>query len=262
MANAHGDYIWYELMTDQPDAAGAFYGAVIGWDIGEKPDGDMDYRMLSAQAGPVAGMMALTPEMTAEGARPCWMGYIGVDDVDAAAAAIVAAGGTIHIPPSDIPDVGRFAFVADPQGVMFYIMRGLSDETSLSFSEDLPRVGHCAWNELSTTDQTGALDFYTSQFGWKPDGDMDMGPMGKYQFLRAGKDGGSVIGAMMTKPAEMPVAMWTYYFRVDDIDTAAGRVTANGGQIFFGPSEVPGGDWIINGMDPQGAMFALVGAKS
>jgi uncharacterized protein len=254
MANKHGDFIWYELMTSDLDAAQDFYSPVLGWSFGDSGQSGMDYRIISMGAEGVGGMMKM-PEAAP---MPCWLGYIGVDDVDAEAAQIRAAGGSVHMEPQDIPGVGRFAFVADPQGAMFYIMTGASEGTSTAFAADHPRPGHCAWNELATTDQTAALDFYTSQFGWKKDGEMDMGAMGKYEFLRHG----SVIGAMMTKVPDQPGPAWTYYFRVADIDAAVATVSAKGGRIVHGPSEVPGGDFIINGIDPQGAAFALVGARS
>lgn len=254
MANKHGDFIWYELLTSDPDAAQEFYGPVLGWSFSGSGQPGMDYRIISMGTEGVGGIMKMT-----DGAPmpPCWLGYIGVDDVDAKAAQIRAAGGAVHMEPQDIPGVGRFAFVADPQGVMFYIMKGTSNGTSLAFAADHPRPGHCAWNELATTDQNAALDFYTGQFGWQKDGEMDMGAMGTYEFLRHG----SVIGALMTKTPDQPIPAWTYYFRVPDIDAAVETVNARGGRIVHGPSEVPGGDFIINGFDPQGAAFALVGAR-
>jgi uncharacterized protein len=258
MTNKHGDFIWYELMTDDPDSARQFYTAVVGWDIEKAASGDIDYRMISTANGPVCGLMHLTPDMAAGGARPCWLGYIGVEDVDKAAAAVASAGGAVHVPPRDIPGVGRFALLADPQGAMIYVMRGASPESSHSFSADVPRAGHCAWNELHAKDSGAAMAFYTSQFGWVKDGEMDMGPMGKYEFIRHG----AMIGAIMTSPPQVPVSVWNYYFRVPDIDAAAAAITENGGQVLRGPMEVPGGDWSMNAMDPQGAMFALVGRKN
>ena len=258
MANKHGDFIWYELLTDDIDGARAFYSAVVGWEIEAQPSGDMDYRMISASDGPVAGILPLTPEMKANDARPCWLGYVGVDDVDLSVTAIKAAGGSAHMEPWDVAGVGRMAFVTDPQSAMFYVMRGASDETSLSFAYDKPRMGHCAWNELSTTDTAAAVDFYGRQFGWVQDGDMDMGPMGKYLFLRHGE---GMIGAIMPKMPEMPVSAWTYYFRVPDIDAAVATIKEHGGTILQEPIEIPGGDYSMMGLDPQGAAFALVGAR-
>lgn len=148
--------------------------------------------------------------------------------------------------------------VADPEGAPFYIMKGNGEGTSLAFASDRPRPGHCAWNELSASDPKAALEFYGSQFGWVKDGEMDMGPMGAYEFLRHG----GLIGAIMRKPAEAPAPVWTYYFRVADIDRAAERIRAGGGRIVHGPDEIPGGDFTISAIDPQNAPFALVGGRA
>lgn len=257
MTNRHGEFIWYELMTADADAAQAFYSAVIGWDIASSGQPGMDYRIATMAGAGIAGIMTLSDEMIAGGARPGWLGYLGVNDVDAAVVGIRQAGGNVLLEPQDIPDVGRFAFVSDPQGVPFYVMRGNSDQASQAFAAEAPRIGHCAWNELATTDQASAMAFYTGQFGWEHDGDMDMGPMGSYQFLRHGP----VIGAMFSKPPEMPEPAWTYYFRVADVDVATALALANGGTITVQPHEVPGGDYIVAGIDPTGAAFALVGAQ-
>ena len=265
MANKHGDYIWYELMTSDADGAREFYSAVVGWDIEAETDAPMGYRMISASDGPVAGMMSLTAEMQSGGARPFWMGYIAVDDVDQSAADIKAAGGSIHMEPFDIPEAGRAAFVADPQGAMFYIMKpkppaGKPNAESTSFAATSPMVGHCAWNELSSTDPEAAKAFYGKLFGWVKEGEMDMGPLGKYEFLKDA-EGRFGLGAVMPKMAEMPIPMWTYYFRVPDIDVAVATIKAKGGCVFQEPIEIPGGDFSMVGMDPQGAPFALVGAR-
>lgn len=256
MANRHGDFIWYELLTSDPDGAAAFYGPLVGWTFGSANQPGMDYRQFTAMDGEMIGGCMKAPD----GAPlpPMWLGYIGVDDVDASVASIRAAGGQVHMEPQDIPGVGRFAFVADPQGVPFYVMRGASDGTSTSFAYETPKDGHCAWNELSTTDPAAAMAFYTGQFGWVEDGEMDMGPMGKYEFIRHGEQ----IGAIMPMMPGQPAATWTYYFRVPDIDAAKAQAESSGGQIVHGPSEVPGGDWIINGIDPQGAVFSLVGKRA
>jgi len=165
------------------------------------------------------------------------------------------------MPPFDIPDIGRVAMVSDPEGAPFYIMKPTppaSDPHGRSdvFSVDEPQ--HVRWNELSTTDPEGALNFYRTQFGWGQEGDMDMGDMGKYRFIQQGS---TTVGAVMRKPPQLPVSMWTYYIGVDDIDRAAEAVKSGGGQILHGPMEIPGGEFSLNGMDPQGAPFGLVGPR-
>jgi predicted enzyme related to lactoylglutathione lyase len=256
MANQHGDFVWYELLTNDADAAERFYGAVVGWQARAAEGSDRGYRIFGIRGADVGGLMTLPADAERAGMRPTWLGYVGVDDVDATAAEIVRAGGTQHMPPTDIPGVGRFAMLADPQGVTFYVMRGAMDGTSTAF--DQSQFGHCNWNELSTPDPTAALAFYTDRFGWKKGDAMPMGEMGDYQFI---DHGGRTIGAMMRRTPDGPPPAWTFYFGVADIDLAAKTVSGSGGEIHYGPAEVPGGVFIIVASDPQGALFGLVGPR-
>jgi len=255
-----GSWIWYELITPDPDGAKAFYDAVVGWKVETTPAGPMDYRMIVAPDGALTGgVMRLTAEMSAGGARPCWLGYIGVDDVDAALAAIVAAGGKQIMEPFDI-EAGRIAMVADCCGAPFYVMTPNPPPgggESAAFAA-LPNPGHCGWNELYANDQDKAVAFYSAQFGWTLPDAMDMGPMGKYQFIA---HDGTMIGAIMRKPENVPISMWSHYFWVDGIEAAKAQILAGGGQVLNGPHEVPGPLWIIQGADPQGAFFSLVSSS-
>jgi predicted enzyme related to lactoylglutathione lyase len=257
MSNRHGTPIWYELMTKDPVAARRFYSAVIGWEIEEfaPAKSAMDYRMIGANDGLVGGVFTLTEDMCQNGASPGWMMYIGVDDVDASVKAMVSAGGSALVAAFDIANVGRIAMVSDPQGAPLYLMRGASNEMSTVCDPD--RAGHGAWHELHAADGPKAIDFYTAQFGWAKSLGMDMGPMGIYQlFAMGGRD----LGGIMTDPRFARPA-WLIYFRVDGIESAASRISAAGGQVIHGPMEVPGGGWIVNGLDPEGVMFALTGTK-
>ncbi len=259
MTNRDGTPIWYELMTDAPDPAQDFYGAVMGWTF-QKPPGGMehDYRTFTATDGEgVGGVMRLPKE--AKGMPPIWAVYFGVADVDAMAAKVKKLGGSVHMPPQDIPGVGRFAYLADPQGAMFYLMRGDSDADSTAFAP--MKSGHCSWNELVTSDQTAALDFYSSLFGWKKTGAMPMGPMGDYTFFGKGKV--EMIGAMMNAPDTDKPPFWNFAFTVPDIDVAKTAVERGGGTITHGPMELPGdqGDWLIQANDPQGAKVMFTGKR-
>jgi uncharacterized protein len=258
--SAQGSHIWYELMTPDPDGAKAFYEAVVpGWSIGERLPGEMDYRMINRSDGGMGGgMLGLSPDMLSHGARPAWLGYVAVDDVDGSVAQIEAKGGRVLMPASDIPDVGRIALVADPQGNSFYVMKPTppkGDETKISdvFSTDQEqRVG---WNELSTPDPAAARHFYGELFGWSSDEFMPMGEYGEYRFFdHQGTRIGAVSGVVPGAPQG-----WRYYIRVPSIPKSSEAVKAGGGNIAMGPMEVPGGDHIIIGHDPQGAEFALVG---
>ncbi|MFC1459543.1 VOC family protein [Microvirga arabica] len=254
MTNKHGDFIWYELLTTDVDAAARFYGTVIGWQSRAMEEADNGYRLFAMGSTDIAGFMPVPAK--AEGMRPGWLGYVGVDNVDEAAADIVQAGGAQHMPPTDIPGVGRFALLADPQGVPFYVMRGASEETSTSFSPN--GIGHCQWNELSTSDPAAALAFYKARFGWEKGDAMPMGEMGDYQFINQGDQ---TIGAVMRHMPGGPPPMWNFYFGIADIDAAAQAVSGTGGSIHYGPAEVPGNIYIIVASDPQGALFGLVGPR-
>jgi len=257
-----GGYIWYELMTPDPEGSKAFYDAVVGWNIGPAVEEFKGYRMINRSDGKAAGgIMPIDEEMQQHGARPTWLGYIHVTDVDRSAASIEQAGGKTFIAPFDIPNVGRIAMVADPTGAPFYIMKPTPPANDPAAQSDVfspTDAQHVRWNELSTTDQEGAIDFYKRQFGWKQEGAMPMGEMGDYRFIQAN---GVNIGAIMRKPPQLPVSVWSYYIGVDDIDRAIQAVNDGGGKVLNGPHEIPGGEFALNGMDPQGASFGLVGPR-
>jgi predicted enzyme related to lactoylglutathione lyase len=262
MAEANPTFIWYELLTPDPDASKAFYDAVVGWDIEPRPAGELDYRMIRRRdGGNAGGVMRLSEEMAANGGKPVWLGYLHTDDVDASVAAITGEGGQVHMPPMDMPGVGRMAMVTDPQGAPFYLMKptppaGQPDAVSDVFSVDRP--GHVRWNELTTPDTARASDFYTRHFGWTQQGSMPMGPAGDYLFLQ---HGGVGIGAIMPFMHPQATPRWTYYLGVDDIDRAMAAVNAGGGQVLNGPHQIPGGEYSLTGIDPQGAAFGLVGPR-
>jgi predicted enzyme related to lactoylglutathione lyase len=251
------NFVWYELMTSDDAAAQDFYGKVVGWKAQDAGQPGMKYTLLAASEGPVAGLMALPKEACDAGAKPGWVGYVGVDDVDACARRIAEAGGKTHVPPTDIPGIGRFAMVADPQGATFSLFKAAAPMGQPP--ADVNQPGLIGWHELYALDGEKAFDFYSGMFGWTKSDAIDMGEMGRYQLFAAG---GAPIGGMMTKPANLPMPFWNYYIQVDAIGAALERLKAGNGQVVNGPMQVPGGSWIVQGIDPQGAMFALVSAKA
>ena len=256
MANPQGSFVWYELMTEDMKAAENFYSGVVGWQTKDSGMPGMDYTLLSVGPAMIGGIMKVPDEARAMGAKPAWLGYIGVDDVDAMAERVKGAGGKVFRPPSDIPSVGRFAVVADPHGAAFILFKPASAEGPPPAPEGTP--GTVGWHELHAGDRESAFAFYSGLFGWTKTEAMDMGPMGIYQMFATG---GPPAGGMMTKRPEMAWAAWLFYFNVDAIDAAAARVTAGGGKVSMGPHQVPGGQWIVMCEDPQRAMFALVAPK-
>jgi hypothetical protein len=180
---------------------------------------------------------------------------VHVADVDATVVAAHRDGARQCVPPTDIPGVGRFAMILDPQGVAVYVMAPLPQGgRSQSFAA---AIGHCQWNELVTTDPAAAVSFYVKHMGWQKGDVMSMGPVGDYQFLIGG---GQRFGAAMSRTSDGP-PLWRYYFGVDDIDRAAQAVVDAGGRLLRDPNEVPGGAWAAAAIDPQGAEFGISGPR-
>jgi predicted enzyme related to lactoylglutathione lyase len=245
-------FCWYELMTSDTAAAGRFYAEVVGWEAEER-QGGMPYTTFVTPGGvPIGGMMDLPAQVAEQGGPPGWIGYVATDDLDASTAKVATLGGTVHRPPSEIPGVGRFSVVADPFGAVFILFLAAP---GLSMPPEGAGPGFVAWRELMAGDLEKAWAFYSTLLGWTKDTDHDMGPMGPYRLFKTG--GANNAGGMMTKPANLPASFWTYYFGVDGVRAAAGRLTAAGGKIVNGPMQTPGGDWIVQATDPQGGMFAL-----
>lgn len=256
--NAHGAFIWYELLSSDPDAAARFYAAVVGWTVRAfDGSGTPDYRIFHAADGDgIAGLLALPTGAASSGVRPGWLGYVGVDDVDRTVADAQAKGATVHMPPFDLPNVGRMALIADPQGAPIYVMRGASDQPSTSFAPT--GDGHCAWNELATDAPDAAIAFHTDLFGWTEGTRMPMGAMGDYRML---DHAGRSFGAVMPRMPDGPPSSWTFYFRVPAVAAAGARVAEAGGTVLHGPAEIPGGESIVIAADPQGGVFGLVGPR-
>jgi predicted enzyme related to lactoylglutathione lyase len=252
MAHTHGRFVWYELMTTDMDAAEAFYRDVVGWGAQDAGVAGVNYTMFTVNERPVCGSMALSESARSMGIPPLWLGYIAVDDVDTLAADIVIDGGVVHRAAADIPGIGRFAIVGDPQGAAFALFRGMPGQPQPAAAMNTP--GFTGWHELYADDGHAAFDFYSRAFGWEETGPSDADATGDYKVF--GLDGEDM-GGILTRPDNMPVSSWIFYFNVPAIDAATERVRAGGGMILDGPTEVPSGGWSLQCLDPQGAMFAL-----
>jgi predicted enzyme related to lactoylglutathione lyase len=251
-----GRPLWYELMTTDMKAAEAFYRTVVGWKTSPFDGAGQPYTMFNRSGDVSVGGVLTKPDEVK--APPFWAMYVGVPKLEEAASHIKRLGGKEHTEVIEVPDVGRMQMMMDPQGAAFYIYEPARTEQR---PEAAAEVGEASWHELMTTDAPAAMKFYEQVFGWQPSEAMDMGPMGKYQMFNRPH---GMIGGMMNKPPEMANVPpnWQIYFRVPDVHAAAERIKANGGKILNGPMEVPGGDWVVNAMDPQGAAFGLHALKA
>jgi predicted enzyme related to lactoylglutathione lyase len=243
-----GRFVWFDLMTSNPAATAGFYPAVTGWGTSEW-NGPTPYTMWTTNGTSIGGVMPLPSRSDAP---PHWLAYISTPNADATIAQAVDLGARVLRAAADIPTVGRFAVLSDPQGAVFAVFTA---ESTSPGHDDEPRVGEFSWHELATHDYPAAYRFYERLFGWEKGASMDMGGGSIYQmFTRKGIP----LGGIFNRTPDMsgPPA-WLHYVRVDDVHRAVEVVKERGGHILVEPMEVPGGDLIAQCTDPQGARFAL-----
>ena len=259
MANG---FIWYELVTSDMDKAVAFYSKVVGWDVRDSGMPGMRYMIFGKSGKDVGGMMTWAAA-GAPAMPPEWMAHIHTAKLDEELKAVVADGGTIIKPAQDIPAVGRFAVVLDPQDVKYLLFEPASNYIPPRLEQ--MDVGNVGWHELLTDDAEKALAYYSKHYGWEKDHAHDMGPMGLYQTFRTDKP--LYAGGMMNLRScpEMPEGLkphWKFYFTVDDVEAAQNRIMEAGGSIAAPPMDVPGGSRVLHAADDQGCGFALMQAPT
>jgi predicted enzyme related to lactoylglutathione lyase len=244
-----GRFVWYEDLAKDPKAAIDFYTDVVGWKTQPFAEGGGDYTMWVGSQGPLGGVMRLPDEASRQGIPAHWMAHVQVANVDETAALAKKLGGSVHKEPTDIPTVGRFAVIGDPQKAFISIFTPSSPMTL----HDTSKPGEFVWNELMTSDAAGALKFYSQLFGWKILREMDMGDIGTYRIFGLGD---KQMGGIMNTPKGVP-PMWIYYAETPDLDAALTRAKKRGAKVLNGPMDVPGGGRVAQITDPQGAAFAL-----
>ena len=250
-ADIRGRFVWHELMTTDTKAAGAFYSKVTAWRT-QPWDKDPSYSLWVSGKGPFGGLRTLPDAARATGAH--WLPYIGTPDVDATLQTAQRLGARVTMGATDIPDAGRMAVLADPQGAVFALYSTpAGSQSGGGSSSSMPQ--EFSWHELTTSDTAGALRFYGELFGWEEVGKHDMGPMGVYHLV--GVHGVQSIGMFKTPPDKPMPTQWMCYAHVADVDKSANAAKAAGGKLMHGPMEVPGGTWIAQLADPQGAAFAV-----
>jgi predicted enzyme related to lactoylglutathione lyase len=256
VVNSHAHFVWYELITTDVESAKAFYTRVMGWGTWDASAPGRPYTVFTVGNASVGGLMELPADVRKMGAKPSWIGYVGVNDVDATTDRIQRLGGVVHVPPTNVANISRFSVFSDPQTARLALFKWLKPGQDQRGKPDA--MGCVGWHELLAADPEMAFAFYSELFGWQK-ADTDIDATSTYHLFSAGDE---TIGGMATKPPTMPAPFWLYYFNVSDIDTAAQRVKADGGEIIGGPVEVPGGSWAVQCSDPQGAIFALEGMRT
>jgi predicted enzyme related to lactoylglutathione lyase len=250
----HGQFCWYELTSPDVNASKKFYTRLTGWGTQAF---DKNYTMFTAGGDPIAGVFPLNDEMRSNGVPPNWMPYVESTNVDDTVAKARSLGGAVVAGPDDVPGVGRYAVVRDPQGATFGVYRSARQSGGW---DGRNVVGRFSWHELMTSDYQKAFDFYSALFGWNRTTEMDIGGGNMYQVFGQGE---AQYGGMFNKMPGMESMppFWLVYIHVDDVGKAVASATQNGAFVQRERTEIPGGTIAILG-DPTGAGFALHDTRS
>jgi predicted enzyme related to lactoylglutathione lyase len=244
-----GRFVWHELHTTDRAKAAKFYTQLAGWESKEVPMGPGEpYSLMLREGKDFAG---ITKSKAPASAASHWLPYLGVEDVDAFSAKVAELGGQVQGPPMDIPNVGRFAVVSDPQGAAFALYKDA--KSSYPDEPPVPPPGSFCWEELMTNDPEGAAQFYTALFGYKVD-TVDMGPAGKYRIL---KRGDRQTAGIMKMPEMVPRAHWLSYIATKDVDASTRAARELGAQVLVPPQDIPKIGRFSVLSDPTGAAIAL-----
>ena len=237
---AVGTFVWHENVSSDPKRAQDFYTQLFGWSIEHFKAGDFDYPMISAN-GQMHGGFPPVPE----GTPPHWVGNVQVESVDDTIEKAKAAGGEVVAGPTDIPEVGRYAALKDPQGAIIVAFQ--------PGGEGPMGAGVFVWDELGTQDVEGSEQFYGEVFGWTTS---EMGEeYGGYKIFNRGDKG---VGGMMKMPEPTIPSMWVPYVAVEDADATVAKAKELGGSTIVESMDVPNVGRIAVLKDPLEAVFGII----
>jgi hypothetical protein len=244
---ASGRFVWHDLMTTDAARSEDFYTNLLGWRVEVTRKTGTPYRMIHCGSAAMGGI-------TEAKGPPHWMAHISVADVDRSAKQCVDLGGTTQVKPTDIPNVGRFAIVADPLGAAFSIFSGT--EKSSAGDPDAMAPGCACWNELLTKDEMKAVRFYDKLFGWT-DAPREIGSMGTYHVQMLGE---TRVCGIMKNPVQTVKGTpdgWLVYFLAPELRKATEEATRLGAKLYVSNMPIPEVGAFSMFADPVGAMFAL-----
>jgi hypothetical protein len=245
----NGRFVWHELHTNDRPKAMKFYGQLFAWETKDVPMGPGEPYGLCLQGG--KDMAGITKSKAPPNVPPHWIPYLWTDDVDATAAKAKELGASVLQEPMDIPNVGRFAVLRDPQGAVFALHK---HGTAPGAEPKTPPVGSFCWEELATSDPEAAVKFYSALFGFGHEA-VPMGPMGTYHILKTGdRQRAGVTGFMPNAPKQ---AAWLTYVAVTDVDGSTRNARELGAKVMMEPMDIPNIGRFSIITDPTGAPVAL-----
>ncbi|HEY3193173.1 MAG TPA: VOC family protein [Solirubrobacterales bacterium] len=252
---APGEFCWVDLATTDVDGATTFYGDLLGVQAEAAP-GDPEqtggYGFFTKNGKMVAGYGPTQQE----GQPSAWSSYVKVEDADATVEKAKEAGGQVVFGPIDIPnESGRMAVLQDPTGAFISINQQQRHPGAQLVNEP----GTWNWNNLMTRDMDAAKDFYGQVFGWSATHN-EQAPEFVWMWQVKGQRWPEGLAGLMEMGSEMPSdapPYWQVYLMVDDADGAIEKTKAGGGELIFGPQEIPVGKIAVL-FDPQGAAFSII----
>jgi predicted enzyme related to lactoylglutathione lyase len=243
-----GRFVWHELHTSDRAKAAKFYSQLVGWETKDVPMGPGEPYTLILRDGKDFG--GITKSKAPAGVPPHWLPYVGVEDVDAFTKKATGLGAKVQNPPMDIPDAGRFAVLADPQGAVFALYKHAKPYGE---EPEVPPPGAFCWDEVMAEDPQASAKFYQDLFGYSVQ-TMDMGPGGAYRIL---KRGDRQTAGVMKKPDMVPRGYWLSYIATKDVDASTRRAGELGAQVMVQPQDIPNVGRFSVLTDPTGAAIAL-----
>ncbi len=252
MGYRHGRHTWRENFSDDPAANRAWYNGFMNWGHEAQDMGDFVYDMFKAGDLVLGGFCQLAEDQKKMGAPAHWLTYISVDDVAGGCGRAKEKGGQVLAEPFKVPGVGEIAILMDPQGGVFALFHGETEDPD--HHNPPPPHGDYWWAEYMAKDAPAAVDFYTHVLGWGTQ-TMPM-PNGEYTVFTVGEDGSC--GCMAMPEGVQAPSHWSVYFAVDDVDAAAATATSSGGNILAGPMDMPGVGRFVSVADPQGSVVGLI----
>lgn len=247
----HGHFVWHEVMTPDVDASKAFYGELLGWSYDEAPMGDYSYWIVKKGEQRFGGMMSLAA-LGKDGVPPHWMPIVSVPDADEAAAATRSASGMVAAEPMEVPNIGRFTVLGDPQHAYTSAWYSFQGDPQRAMP---PGVGTFCWDQLNTTDVDGATAFYRKVYGWTDEA------FAAGDGMRVFKAGDTAVASVMKAPEGVP-AHWLSYVVVEDLAASRARATELGGKVVVEHIDVPTVGTIAVISDNVGAMIGLFHAPA
>ncbi|HET7304956.1 MAG TPA: VOC family protein, partial [Segeticoccus sp.] len=244
-----GTPCWIDVMVTDVEAAKAFYSGLFGWECRDSGPEYGGYVTCLLQGRQVA---AISPKPEDNPFPNVWSTYLAVDDLDATAVTVRAAGGSFMMEPMDVGPMGRMAYCADPTGATF----GLWQAGSHRGVELHGEPGALVWSEQMSHDDEAAKRFYGQVLGYGYDS-MDGDGFSYSTFSTADGRPRGGIGRLPGAESEVP-AHWAVYFGVADTDAAAARVAELGGSVRGELQDSPWGR-IARVTGPQGEAFCLIG---